>query len=662
MARFLGVCLSLLLACGDDDSSLDSGVGSDGGVDATTLDASGDEDAGVDGGLTDADPDSSDASVDPLDACEPGSGPMYSPTSASDVAELANTGATIVLTDSFDCTDCTFAPDQTLIPSGGVISGTGIDLNGACIVDDFSVAFASDVRFVSPYSNSRLSPEIFGAVSGDDLDDSAAIDALVVNAEYAIGAADGVYVKNQPSTYDRMGVFDWDMNGCRVEITSAASFRLTQVSVDAVFDITTLSPRIRNGEFDGNELYGRLFYLHGQPEFSFNDLWVHDLYSPSPIRAVAFRFSIDVEESGFTSGEFRNNRIENVVSEGNGNFNDTDGISKAWWYSMSGVEPTTTYSVVHQGNVVRNIIGDDAEAFYAIQGGGTHTHSGTWLLDDEDYSHCTRRAVKFCLSNVTIQNSRIEEIPNDLFRSAQQMGSMVDFFSTQSTNLLENITVTGNTIRTVDGAAGHYHFISLTEIDGALIANNTIEMTNLENYAGVRLGSGTSSYRGVLRNVEIRDNDFHNAGVQLLTQYAPDGQVIVRDNTFDYTYDTSDNWGANQAALRCTNTSGTRGNIDFIGNTITVDTANNTSLFNGVIFSQGSQYVNTRIEGVTIRYVDAGVTRPFGYIQGNFDASNSIASSRLEGAPGTGALVVDGSAGVVITDSFGDGSTPITVE
>ena len=595
---------------------------------------------------------------DTFSACTAGASGSYTPTSWADITNPSNANLTANISNSFAFTSGAPATGQKFVPAGGIISGTNINLGDACIEDNLTQMFNSSTSFASIYDGSRLSPEIFGAISGDAINDNNAIDALINNCSYATATFLGSYIKNNPSTYSRGGIFDWDMNGASVEITSTTNFRMTQVSVDAVFDMTNLSPTITNGEFDGNDLYGRLFYLKGQPTFSFTDLWIHDLYSPSPIRCVAFRFSINVTASGFTSGEFRDNVIEDIVSQGNGNYNDTDGISKAWWYSFSGHTTSTAYSIVHQGNIVRNIIGDDAEALYAI-GGASVDHNGTMLLDNEDYRYCTRRAIKICVSNVTIQNSHFEEMPNSYYVSAQQMGSMIDFFSTSAGYQIKNLVFNNNTVRTVSGNTAHYYLMSFTEVDSVTVTNNVIRQDAPTNYSSLRLGSGTSSYAGILQNLEISGNTFYNSGIGLMSRYNPVGQMDISNNTFNYDSAAY----PSQAAIRTTQTTGTRGNIDFVDNTINVNITSSSANINGVIYSAGSEYTNVSIDGVTVNYLDATVTRPFGYIVGNFGNTNTIADCTIVGDIGTESLVITGATqNPTITNSFGDGATAITVQ
>lgn len=585
----------------------------------------------------------------------------YTPSSQADITNPANANFKAVISESFQCDNCTFAEGQTIEPAGGVISGSNINLNGAYIENTYKQAFSPNATFSQVYSASRVSPETFGANAGDNADDTDAIDAMINNVELAVTADGGTYIKNKPTNYRRSGILDWNMNGAVVKVTSASGFNTGQVSVDAVFDITNLSPTIYNGEFDGTNTYGRLFYLHGQEYYRFQKLYVHDFYASSTYRAVAFRFTINASSSGFKYGEFSDCVINNIVAQGDGNYNNAPaGISKGWWYTISGINYGDPFTVLHTNNKVTNIIGDDAEAFYAIQGGGSLDHNSKFVFDNEDYRYCTRRAIKACVSNVEIKNSYFEEIPESLFKSAQQMGTMIDFFSTQSSNLIQNIRVHDNVIRTVPGNNAHYYLLSMTEVNDAIITNNTFTMETTGNYGGVRLGSNTSTYNGALQNIQVTDNVFNNCYVNAMYNYAPVGNqpIDVDGNVFNF----SSTQGIDVGALRFSQNNGTQGYVNFINNDINVNASSAAGL-NGVIASNGVDVVGVNLENVNVTYSNAQSSRPFGYLKGSFNSTNTVKNCTLTGASGTNALVVSGGTqSVQISNSTDASGNPITVQ
>ena len=64
---------------------------------------------------------------------EPSTTGSYTPNSAADVANPSNANKVAIITNSFDCTGCNWAPGQVIDPNGGAITGSNINLNGAFI-------------------------------------------------------------------------------------------------------------------------------------------------------------------------------------------------------------------------------------------------------------------------------------------------------------------------------------------------------------------------------------------------------------------------------------------------------------------------------------------------------------------------------------------------
>jgi hypothetical protein len=301
---------------------------------------------------------------------------------------------------------------------------------------------------------------------------------------------------------------------------------------------------------------------------------------------------------------------------------------------------------VFRNNTVRYIKGDDAEAFYVIhQGGGSYNHDGEWWFHNEDYRYNTRRAMKVNISNVSIEKSYFEEVPDSLYVSAQQMGSMVDIFSISGTSDLVDIVVKGNKIKGVDGQSTYYHLLSLTEVNGAIISDNTISMYDVENYAGLRLGSGTSTYAGDLTNITIKNNIFNNCGLQWLTYYNPTGQIDVGFNTFNYNWVNGTNFGNQQAVMRTTNTSGTKGGLDFHDNDINILSSSGSNLFHGLVYSAGATITNVDFTNNTLDYSTITLTNSVGWLIGNFGATNNIENLTVTG-DATPTLRIDGTSGV----------------
>ncbi len=586
--------------------------------------------------------------VDDDDENQPSVSGTSTITSLADFTNSSNAGTTATVTGTFDATGATAASGMVLVAGGGVISGTNINLNGSGIQNGTSQIFAASARFNQVYELSRVSINVFGATSGDATDDNAAIDAAIINCSHITSTLDGTYIKNDNTDYTRTGMIDWDMNNAKVSVTNTSNFNTTSTNTSYVFDFTNLNPYIYNGEMDGTDTYGRFIYIHEQQYYLFKDLHIHSLYAVTTYRAAAIRGTFQIDDDVWDYGEIEGCLIEDIIAEGDGNYNNSPaGVSKGFYFTMQGGHlATTDYDAVFRNNIVRRIKGDDAEAFYVIhQGGGTYTHKGEWFFDNEDYRHNTRRAMKVNISNVTVQNSHFEEVLEADYVSAQQMGSMVDIFSISSSFDLEHIYFVNNTAKGVDGEPVRYHLFSLTETVDAIVKDNDFSMSNVENYAAIRLGSGTSTYTGDLIGTKIYNNNFTNAGIQMLTYYNPTGQTEIYDNIFTYNWSASD-FGNHQAVIRTTNTTGTKGSINFHDNIVNINSTVSSSLFHGLIYSAGAPITNMDFTDNTLNIPTLNLTNSVGWLIGDFGNTNSITNLTVTG-DASPTLNIDGSGGVV---------------
>lgn len=561
--------------------------------------------------------------------------PDPSPTDVDNITELLALapGTTFNLTSSIDLTGESIPANLIFTNAGGgLFSGTNIDLNGMCVADDYTQKFLPSTTFANVNEESRVSFQALGAIGNGIVADDIPINTLINYFRYGRGEASSVYVKNSPSSYTRTGEIDIDWNGSEMRTTSTANFNMNQVTTDYVMEFTNLNVIFSNGNFSGGDVYGRAFRFNGQNKIHFINNELYDWYSPVTIRCVVFYMDFDGFDTvggGVQDILFDGNTVRDIEAQGDGDYNNSPGgISKGWWYSIGGgsMSDTSTFSIVHRNNIVHDIIGDDAEGLYIIGGTSAVNPNGTWLLDNEHYWNCTRRAIKVVCSNVTVRNSTFEEMDDVLFVNSAQVGSMVDFFRQNSA--VRNIRVHDNIIKTRDGAVAHYWLLSFTEAQDVKVYNNTITMPYTGNYGGLRLGSNTGAYAGYLEDIEVYNNTFNDAVVQLMSQYAPVGQLDIHDNDFniDATF-----WNSPQGIIRTVNTSGTKGNIDFTDNDINVNFSSSQPNFHGMIYSAGADLTNINILRGTLNYQNASVTNSIGWAQGDFGSSNSINSLTISG-------------------------------
>ncbi len=631
---------------GDTDGDTDQGQGQDPDQNPPTDGSNDDSSAGIDFGTPD-----NFENTNKIDG-------TYYPKSEADITNPAHANFKAVISESFECNGCTFAPNQTIEPAGGVISGSNINLNGAYIENTYKQAFSPSVSFSQVYEASRVSAETFGAISGDNIDDSDAIDALINYSRYAVGSSKSTYIKNKQSVITRSGTFDWNMNECIIK-TTTSSFMDNSVTKVYLFDIKNLSPKIYNGEFDGNNSYGRLMYLKGQKGFHFEDLYVHDYYSPVTAEAAAFRFDLYPQSYGSVEGRMYNCTIDRIVAEKDYIANNTPGgIAKGvlmyLWQSGTG-------NIYFEGNTITNILGDDAEAVLVSPASASMSNNTHFYFKNETYKNAQRRQMKITTSNVHLTDCYFES-PGQAPDFPGQAAALVAAFSTNSNQPLLNFEsincdYVSNGVHSMLG-------LYLTDIKDAKIENNRFNYSSFSNYVGLSLGTGVSGYTGSFENVSITNNEFTNCGVQVSTIFNPVDVLTLNNNTFEYDI-SSGNPGAYIAAVRFLGTSGTYSNFHFIDNSIFVSGSNN--LFAGVLYMRGANLSNTVFDNVEINYTNGSVTYPWALIgtpnqnDGNYGSTNKIMNCKIIGDIGTGAISILGSdKSVNISNSFGDGSTAIT--
>ncbi len=586
----------------------------------------------------------------------------YYPKSAAEIMDSSRENFRAIISNSFDCSECTFAANQTIEPDGGVISGTNINLNGAYIENNGEQAFSSETNFNGIYELSRLSPDIFGGFSNDGTDDTAAIDAMINNSKYAVGREDGLYLKNAPSIYNRQGTFDWDMNGSKILTNDNSSFEINSFDRDYLFDITNLSPKIYNGEFDGGEVYGRLFWLRGQERYYFADLNIYDYHSTSNARAIAFRINLYPQSYGFEEGEMYRCNIDNIESDSNGIANDVYGLSKGVWMEL---EETGTANVYFEDNVMTNMKGDDAECVYiAPRGSLSKTNNVHFYLINETYKFAKRRQAKITASNVHIYDSYFEAPGVDQDFNGQAV-TMLGIFSTSGENNLNAEVVN---CEFVSSGVHFMHALSLTEVENAVIENNTFTFSDIANYVGLYLGGGDANYSGNLVNNSIKNNEFNNCGIQFSSYFTPQEALVMEENTFNYDWQGY-NPGTYVGVIRYgAYTSQTvSSEVVFKNSTINYNAQNTFSLFRGVVVSSSSNVQNLTLDNIKVNYTGALPGQVFAHIgtgsSSSFDSSNIIKNCTINGASGSGSITVNGSdKGVVVENSYGDNSSLISVE
>lgn len=585
----------------------------------------------------------------------------YTPTSSADLSNAANANKIAIISNSFSATGITLAVGQIIRPAGGQISGTGINLNGAFIEENALSAFSNTARFSSLYDKSRLKPETFGGVSGVASDDSDAIEALILNCKYAGATLNGSYIANKPKSYTRSDLFNWNMNGAKVSITDNTNFRINTFDVDYLMDFTNTVPEIYNGEFDGTEVYGRCFWLKGQSSFYFADLVVHNFYSTTNARGVAFKFDLKPTTKGFTIGEFYRNTIDNISSEKNGNANDAYGLSKGILMYITEAGNSNFYSY---DNVYTNFKGDDAECVYIAPYNDVGQSHGTKMyFTNDEFKYAKRRQAKITSSNVSFKSCVFQSPLTEQEFNGQAV-AMLGAFSTISGQPAKNIEVIDCDF--IATGAFRQNAIAITDVEGFTVKQSRINFADVANVSGINFGTGTAGYSGLIKDCVFEDITFTNCGMNMGGTFNVEGGLVFDNMTFNYA-PQGNTPGNHIAILRFIGASTINEQITLKNSVVNYNAVNSMTLFDGLIVSFASTLENLTIENVQMNYTGSGsIGNVFGYIgvseTKDFGSTNLIKDVTINGKSGTGALRVTGTVkNPQIVNSSGNGN-PITVQ
>jgi hypothetical protein len=620
---------------------------------------------------------------------EPADGTTYTPTSSADITNAANANRTAIISSSFVCNSCVFAANQKIRPAGGTITGTAINLNGAYIDDVASRAFASTTTFTAVYDKSWVFAETFGASANDATDDSGAITALMKNVEFAKLSLSGIYLKNTPEFVNRKGDFILDLNSGKIEITSDVAYNETN-DQQAMFWYFDLNVKMFNGEIDGNDIYPAFVRSGGAEAFHFESLFVHNFFNTidgAAMRVIAFNININTSDGTnswiggnpfgtynttqvFQSGYVKNNIIENLSAAGVG---VPDGVAQAFWYQLADITATNEAKVFHTGNVVRTITGDESEGLYwddatfFSAGGMVMNHLTTLEIQSDSIYNCGDRAMKASNGNLILNNNYFGTV--DALVATPSGGAVVTIFtqlnSTYPSHRVTGVTITNNHFNDPNPTS-RAQLLNLGDVNNVVVSGNTFDFNATGNYGGVNIGTfNTTGGLGAIENATFSGNTYINSGIEILNTITP-SNMVFNNETFNWNY-TGAGGSSNQAIFRTINTSGNMDGGTFTNLTANVTITSNGGSFSGFFISRGKGILNTSWDNVNLNYASSFAGAAGGaeymYMQGNFDSTNSISNSTMTNASGTGSVRVDGvSKGVVITNSFGDGATPITVQ
>ena len=429
--------------------------------------------------------------------------------------------------------------------------------------------------------------------------------------------------------------------------------------------------------------------------YHFENLWIHDLENQSVnpvLRVVGMR--IELNTSGGTNdwyggypwgykattqrvenGYIKNVRIENLKAYGAGApGNSCQGI----WYQLRDIDPLWDAIIYHEGNVINNVTGVEAEGMYLDEytwqtNNKIDVNNTKFEFQNDSIYDCEDRAMKSVVSNVTINNGYYASINPAI--ATPQGGAIINVFTLRNNSVpapteshrSRNIRITNNIFDQPYGQ--RQQSLNTIAIDGLTVSGNTFQASASGNYPAIMLGvflsTPPTTAVGQLENATFSGNTYTNMYLEINRYFQP--QNVVFDNeTFNMNW-TGSGGDAAGAGLFSYNGLGVPQTVD--GFTVRNSTGNVTisaagDQFHGWFSSQNTSVANTLWENLNLNYTSPftnAVNAEFMWFRGNFDSSNSITNLTMTNASGTGSLKIAGTRTVQIINSTGDG-VPITVQ
>lgn len=580
-------------------------------------------------------------------------GNSYTPTSAADMANAANAGKTAYLTNTFSLASTTLAANQILVPNGGAITGTGINLNGARFVINGSRGFATSARFTTRYSEC-LTPELFGAASLSD--DKQAIEAMLINGDYGKNASGGNYIVGSQTllTVSPRRIFNWIGNNSKIACTYQPPG-----NYDFVYEFNGLGLKICDMEFDGQDISDSGIQVQNAEVFYLENFHLHNFMGDGVTErsiGLAFYFNSTIT----TDFNIYNSLFHNFETPDDGNVGNAGGTTRALWFIMEDTSVSTADIDIQDTTF---------HAAYA-EGEGIHFYPNSGdQMDHQVYlkiNNCTfydnsRRDIKAQTSGLRITNSDFTKINSASTwgeRTTTSVGAALgDVVS--PTQWGRNILIKGNTFQGYAGDDTPYSsYVSLSNASGAIIEDNVFTRPKAGPY-------GNIAYQNKIENSIIRNNTFTNGGIQGGDNIDDYGRLTVEDNTFIY----NDYWiGYPSHIINVAGTPYTIRNLTFQNNNVTInfDQSYSDDWFKGIIGTRpgwNTTFDDILIDNNNITYQGTYKTGvPFLFTDYNFGATNTISNHSVTGITATGAFEIGGTAGFTNTNNTDGSGNPLTVE
>ena len=580
----------------------------------------------------------------------------YTPLSAADLINATNAGKAALISSSFSIQGATLAANQIIVPRGGALTGTAINLNGATIAVNTQQAFSPSARFNLLYEEC-LSPEMFGIGIGDDY---SAVEAMMLNGEKGINAANANYVFNGQKFLSGLRTFNWNGNGAQVTTTYAAAVATAGGTVNKYVLVTSNSFRIEmcNISFDGQNISERFWNVRGA-DFDIADVTIKNFKTLNTSYTAGIR--VDMETLKGNNFKITNCTIKNIWSKGDGGTGAaSSSISRAVNFFYTETNVPATVDVI--GGEMSGIWGVDGDAFHSFT--ADHNHNVVTTIDGTRFFDNSRRDIKFhtsfCHAKNTIHdrilststgffNSCAASISYALLSGAQQsdlvtwnVGSSVIDCTFNIVDPFQAVAVGVNSCKDFIGTGNTFNVANTSIYGGWLVAskheNNLIELNTMNNTGGL---FGSSNLAAPAGNGTKFINNTHN--IVFNSQVVNTGYAVYR-----------------QAI------NGTIRDFIFDQNTFNVDFQFNVNPYRGIVASTstGNIFAEVNITNSIVNYTGPSkLGKKFIDNKSPMDSTNSIVGNTVNGIdPFTGGIQIDGVQTVVTsgnTDGLGNTITVI---
>lgn len=356
----------------------------------------------------------------------------------------------------------------------------------------FSVAVKAQVTFAS-----------YGAIGGDAIDDTAAIQAAI-DAENSLIGDGGEYLINGTLDFDQSFSHDIDWNGSTLKATVSMVWNVPMILIDK---------RTSNGGYtamsnltiNGNNLATRGVRIFSRPILDDVDVQNFTHASGSGNSPAGFDLEFNDDDDAYGTWDFNNCDVNNIVGVNDGTIQNALGAANGVLVSHEELMSQTTRLYMRNGSIT-NCWGEDAQNIALFSTGIDISYSNIMQeFEDMVLDGWERRSVKGFTGNQKWTRVEFNE-PDPNNPNIQGAGDIAGFLvfgagsgATGAKNIiLEDCTINGT---------GYYGRVTFTDADDVHV-NNTTFNSQLTIWFEQYIGDFDFCGNTVASGVQIRDNSY----------------------------------------------------------------------------------------------------------------------------------------------------------